>query len=230
MQESNSATAPTETTQAAPRRPFKKLYCDWRKRIFVELKGAQLAVWLYHYLRSNKEDQSWPSVARVARETGLHRDTVIEARKRLFATGWLVKIETVFSAKFKTRLVAAVFPDEPAGQSEIPTSGSRKNRQSEIPVAGNSDQGGSEIPDTGKFRHKVDTAFEVDSISEGDTRTKVDTAAVSSPDRGLPTAAGGDDEPAATAANFKTAKPSSRNRKNEKLNANLKGKIAEEDT
>lgn len=175
-------------------RPFKKLYCDWRKRIFVELKGARLAVWLYHYMRSNKEDQAWPSISGVARETGLHRDTVIEARKYLFSTGWLVKIE---DAKFRTRRVAATFPNE--RQSEIPTS------EDEKPV-GNSDQGQSEIPDAGKFRHEVDTSSEV-------APKEVDhTDAVRRPDSELRPMSGKDSA-------------SRRKRKTEKLTTNLQEKI-----
>jgi len=139
-----------------PQRPFKKLFCHWRGRLFVDLKGARLAVWLYHYLRSNKEDQAWPSIAGVARGTGLHRDTVIEARKYLFAHGWLVKIE---NTGFKTRRVMATFP---GCQSEIPTSDGK---------VGNSDStsGQSEIPDAGKFRHEVDSSSKVEKQKRYDT-------------------------------------------------------------
>ena len=131
---------------SAKQRPYKKLYCDWRRTLFVELRGARLAVWLYHYLRSNKEDESWPSISLIARETGLNRETVIYARQHLFSTGWLLKAE---DAKFKTRRVVATFPQSASDDKKV----------------GNSDctSGQSENLDTRKPDHEVDTGFEVSS-------------------------------------------------------------------
>ena len=74
------------------KRPFKKLYCDWRTRIFTELKGVRLAVWLYHYSRSGKEDSSYPSLYRIANETSYSETTVKTARGWLRKNGWLVTI------------------------------------------------------------------------------------------------------------------------------------------
>jgi helix-turn-helix protein len=73
-------------------RPFKKLYCDWRSRIFAELKGACLAIWLYHYLRSGKDDSSYPSLYRIAKDTGYSETTVKTARGWLRKNGWLTTI------------------------------------------------------------------------------------------------------------------------------------------
>lgn len=147
---------------SAKQRPFKKLYCDWRGAIFVALRGARLAVWLYHYLRSNKEDESWPSISRISRDTGLHRDTVIEARKQLFATGWLVKVE---DAKFKTRRVVAVFP-----QSENPTTENAETQQESSSTQSENPTGGSRKTPT-----RENSATEVDSVLE--VGSKCDTAA-----------------------------------------------------
>jgi hypothetical protein len=128
-----------------------------------------MAVWLYHYLRSNREDQAWPCIAGVARETGLHRDTVIEARKFLFANGWLVKIG---DTRFKTRRVAATFPDEQSQKSENPTNYDESQVGKSDPASRKFRPEKSEIPDTGKFRHEVDSSLEVDTSIEREEQTE----------------------------------------------------------
>src|ERR1700733_15226968 len=54
-----------------------------------ELSGSQLKVWLCHLLHENENKQSWPSLYKLSKETGLHQDIVIKARKWLREQGWL---------------------------------------------------------------------------------------------------------------------------------------------
>jgi hypothetical protein len=108
--------AASKAASAPATRAFKKLYCDLRTRIFRELSGAELKVWLYHYLRSNGGDVSRPGIKLISADTGLTRETVINARSGLIAREWLVPAET--KSKFKARTLRAAVP---AGESENPT-------------------------------------------------------------------------------------------------------------
>jgi hypothetical protein len=92
-----------------PKRPFKKFYCDWRSRIFRELTGAALKVWMYHYLRSNGGDESRPGIDLICEETGLARTAVVHVRRALRAAGWLVPVEG--KSKFKAKTLRAVVPE-----------------------------------------------------------------------------------------------------------------------
>jgi hypothetical protein len=100
-------------------RPFKKLYCDWRSPIFAELKGACLAVWLYHYLRSGKDDSSYPSLYRIAKETGYCETTVKTARGWLRKTGWLITVSKRDSkGKYAIPVEQAAFPESSSNSPE----------------------------------------------------------------------------------------------------------------
>jgi hypothetical protein len=69
---------------------FKKLPFDWRGRALSELRGANLAVWLYHYWRSDRENQVEAANQQIADETRLAKTTVKVSKRWLKANGWLV--------------------------------------------------------------------------------------------------------------------------------------------
>src|SRR5882762_1185912 len=160
-------------------RPFKKLHCDWRARLFSELKGARLAVWLYHYMSSDKDDNSRPYLSLIAKDTGYDRDNVKIARKWLVNNGWLDKID---STQSNVAIVKAVFPGDnwaenpPSSNALIALPGG-KSAQMQTAVGGKHPQGWAENPPSlggksprgvgGKPRQEVDT-FGVDS--EVDTK------------------------------------------------------------
>jgi hypothetical protein len=56
-----------------------------------ELTGARLHVWLCHWLHSNKEGLSWPSLDLLSSETGLGVGWIVKARFWLRENGWLVR-------------------------------------------------------------------------------------------------------------------------------------------
>ena len=61
-----------------------------RERL-CELKGARLSVWLCHWLHSDKQGLSWPSLELLAKETGLDKGWIVRARACLRKNGWLVQ-------------------------------------------------------------------------------------------------------------------------------------------
>ncbi len=56
-----------------------------------ELTGARLHVWLCHWLHSNKQGLSWPSLDLLSSETGLDVGWIVKARAWLRKNGWLVR-------------------------------------------------------------------------------------------------------------------------------------------
>src|SRR6266702_2783426 len=106
----------------AKSRPFKKLYCDWRSRIFLELTSAELKVWLYHYLRSGKDDSSHPKLYTISKDTNLHQNTVKAARKGLRNKGWLVsKRLRGAKGRFAVPEETAVIPPQDKICATVPT-------------------------------------------------------------------------------------------------------------
>lgn len=67
---------------------FKKLPVAMRDHLH-ELTGSELKVWMYLYLRSDKDDTAFPSNKTIAKATGVHPDRVPDAKKGLRAKGWL---------------------------------------------------------------------------------------------------------------------------------------------
>lgn len=61
-----------------------------RERLY-ELRGARLHVWLCHWLHSDKQGLSWPSLDLLSSETGLDVGWIVKARAWLRKGGWLVR-------------------------------------------------------------------------------------------------------------------------------------------
>jgi hypothetical protein len=160
-------------------RPFKKVYCDWRARIFRELKGARLAVWMYHYLRSDSEDNSHPSLYTISNETGYSESTVKTARGWLRENGWLITVvgsRQDDHGRFKVPVEKSIFP-------ESADHASSENRASDALNIGKHDSGKikpweeptAHFPAVAKATSEVDTVVEVDSVfvdSEEESRNK----------------------------------------------------------
>jgi hypothetical protein len=98
---------------------FSQLPHGFHERI-AELSGAQLKVWLAHRCREGKAGESYPSLDRLARDTGLHVDAIKDARKWLRANGWLLSSGQTHTARgrFSIPIERTAIPEIVGG--EIP--------------------------------------------------------------------------------------------------------------
>jgi len=69
-------------------RGYQKLLNQLRNHLH-ELSGTELKVWLCHKLHEGAEGQSFPSLGLIAKECGIHPNTVSAAHTSLRTKGWL---------------------------------------------------------------------------------------------------------------------------------------------
>jgi hypothetical protein len=84
----STAVVTTAAIQAEKTLPFKMIPVIFRDYL-RDLSGNELKVWLYQYLRSGKENTSYPKLETIAHETGLNRETVKDCRRSLIKKGML---------------------------------------------------------------------------------------------------------------------------------------------
>jgi hypothetical protein len=73
-------------------RRYKLLDCH-RRSWLKHLHGTNLSVWLSVFTSENDDQQAWPSLAHLGRDTGLSRRSVIDAKLWLVEHGWIRVLE-----------------------------------------------------------------------------------------------------------------------------------------
>lgn len=70
-------------------RGFKRFPHDWRKRVFKELKGIRLSVWMYHWSRSGPDDTVQTTLDQLVADLPYCKSRIVKARGELRKAGWL---------------------------------------------------------------------------------------------------------------------------------------------
>jgi hypothetical protein len=73
-----------------------------RKDIFRELTPSQFKLWFYLWTQENDKQESYQSLKTMEKGTSMSRHTVIEAKKLLLASGWLVAPGGTAADKYTT--------------------------------------------------------------------------------------------------------------------------------
>lgn len=144
---------------------FSKIPHGFHLRL-KELTGAEIKVWLAHRCREGKAGESYPSLDRLAEDTGLSRGTVKVARKGLRNKGWLTTTGQKRSdrGKFSVPIEHTEIPPvvDDGGTKTVPRSGGTKTRP----------RNGYEKPAAVKSYPEVDPALSLEEDPE-----RVETAA-----------------------------------------------------
>jgi hypothetical protein len=83
--------SPTE--KAGPSdRPFLKIDTLFMREALPFISGGELKVWLAYALRKNRDGEAWPSLKRIAEDTGLSVSRASKLRNALLADGWLTAV------------------------------------------------------------------------------------------------------------------------------------------
>jgi hypothetical protein len=103
---------------------FSQLPHGFHERI-SELSGSQLKVWLAHRCREGKKGESFPSIERLAQDTGICADAVKDARKWLRENGWLTSSGQKRTGRglFSIPIEHTTIPDIRSGKTPPPCSG-----------------------------------------------------------------------------------------------------------
>ena len=115
---------------------FSQIPHGFHKRI-AELSGAQLKVWLAHRCREGKTGESYPSLDRLAEDTGLHIDAVKDARKWLRTNDWLASSgqRRAAQGKFSIPIEHTTIPEVRSGETPPPSTSTEavKHRSGKTP-------------------------------------------------------------------------------------------------
>jgi helix-turn-helix protein len=197
MAPDNTLPAKNSTRTDSTGQKFKKVYVNLREHLH-EITGSELKVWMYFLLRSDKEDESYPSNATVAKDTGLNEQTVKKAKATLRKLGWQSREKQTIKpdGTFSTVVEKSTQPWLEIVSSE-PGRG-WKNRPTVKPYHG-------------KPTHKVDTSsFEVavtsfpiqnPEVSAYSGKQSINQGKSASPAGSLPSLAGGGPPPPQKVAN-----------------------------
>jgi hypothetical protein len=165
-------------------RGFKQLPFEWRARVLGKLKGARLAVWLYLYWRSDKENEVEAANAQIARETGLAKNTVKIAKKWLRDHGWLVtnraSVRDAETGQWVVPVITAVVPSLETGPGPEMSPGTEAPKHTPVQASKEGLGTGPENTAAVKPGPSVDTESLVDTPGSDPSGLRVNTSPSSS--------------------------------------------------
>lgn len=115
------------------------------------LKGIKLAVWLCHRLHEDKKGQSWPSLKRLAAETGYFWKRVCAARTALIRAGWIAKVGEVemkerdADGQYKVPIIKTLTPFEASTLAQNEDACMAQFEDATLPQNAESAKGGTEV-------------------------------------------------------------------------------------
>lgn len=137
---------------------FKKVPFEMRNHL-ADLTTAELKVWMYYYLKSDRDNESNPSNPEIAKFCDMNVATVKTAKRGLRTKGWLVTVERsrrLEDGTFTRPTEVSTFPwAEKSPTAEVPTV-DEKGNDGGFTVGGKTDDG---VTDDGKTTQLVDTGF-----------------------------------------------------------------------
>jgi len=160
---------------------FKKFPHDWRKRVFKELKGIRLSVWMYHWSRSGPDDLVETTLDQLVEDLPYCKSEMVKARGELRKAGWLEVDKASYQDERGRWTVPTFKPVIPEATTIFPKSTPKAGK----PLAGNpvavplpenplTDRSGKTA--NGKPATTVDTEFSIDTGAETLRVTEVNTS------------------------------------------------------
>ncbi len=160
---------------------FKKFPHDWRKRVFKELKGIRLSVWMYHWSRSGPDDLVETTLDQLEEDLPYCKSEIVKARGELRKGGWLEVDKASYQDERGRWTVPTFKPVIPEAITIFPKTTPKPGK----PLAGNpvmaplpenplTDRSGKTA--SGKPATTVDTEFSIDTGAETLRVTEVNTS------------------------------------------------------
>ena len=164
----------------------KKFPHDWRKRVFKELKGIRLSVWMYHWSRSGPDDLVETTLDQLVEDLPYCKSEIVKARGELRKAGWLEVDKASYQDERGRWTVPTFKPVIPEATTIFPKTTPKPGK----PLAGNpitaplpenplTDRSGKTA--NGKPATTVDTQISVDTGAETLRVTEVNTNSIPSP-------------------------------------------------
>jgi hypothetical protein len=174
---------------------FKKFPHDWRKRVFRELKGIRLSVWMYHWSRSGPDDCAKVTVGQLVQDLPYSKNRIKEARSWLYQNGWLECVEATRrdgKGMWSVPVYKPIIPEVSAQPN--PLSVPRDEAPISSPVPGTETGLGTRPRNaaTAKGGLTVDTKISVHTAGSDAARLPVDTREVDCQSASQPSACGAD--------------------------------------
>ena len=162
---------------------FKKFPHDWRKRVFKELKGIRLSVWMYHWSRSGPDDLVETTLDQLEDDLPYCKSEIVKARGELRKAGWLGVDKASYQDERGRWTVPTYKPAIPEATTVFPKTTKKTPKVGSplpenpvtVPLAVNplADRSGKTA--NGKPATTVDTEFPVDISGSDATRLPINT-------------------------------------------------------
>src|SRR5579864_1714837 len=163
---------------------FKKFPHDWRKRVFKELKGIRLSVWMYHWSRSGPDDLVETTLDQLVEDLPYCKSEMVKARGELRKAGWLEVNKASYQDERGRWTVPTYKPAIPEATTVFPKTTKKTPKAGSpltenpvtVPLAVNplTDRSGKTA--NGKPATTVDTEFSIDTGAETLRVTEVNTS------------------------------------------------------
>lgn len=103
-------------------KPYKLL--DPTRKAVLMLPPTAFKLWVAYWMFESDEQEAYPSLDRLERDTNMSRPTIIKARKYLLDTGWLIKLTGSAAEKYAnpsrgSHTVSIYRVDDPTKGKEI---------------------------------------------------------------------------------------------------------------